>query len=68
METSTLSSKYQLVIPRRIRENMKLKPGQRFHAVQLGNRIELIPLETPAEARGFLSGIETDVAREPDRT
>jgi AbrB family looped-hinge helix DNA binding protein len=67
METTTLSSKYQLVIPKRIRERMQLYPGQRFQAVQIGKRIELLPLEQPQSARGFLKGIQTDVPREQDR-
>lgn len=67
MEATTLSSKYQLVIPRAIRERMNLRPGQKFQTVQIGNRIELLPLEAPQSARGFLAGIQTDVPREQDR-
>ncbi|WP_370299438.1 AbrB/MazE/SpoVT family DNA-binding domain-containing protein [Abyssibacter sp.] len=67
MEATTLSSKYQLVIPRAIRERMNLQPGQKFQTLQIGNRIELLPLESPQQARGFLKGIQTNVPREPDR-
>lgn len=67
MEATTLSSKYQLVIPRAIRERMQLRPGQKFQAIQIGNRIELLPVEPPQSARGFLKGIHTDVPREKDR-
>ena len=67
MDTTTLSTKYQLVIPRRIRERMALRPGQKFQTVQIGNRIELLPIESPHTARGFLKGIQTDVPREQDR-
>lgn len=67
MESTTLSSKYQLVIPRAIRERMQLRPGQKFQAIQIGNRIELLPVEAPQSARGFLKGIRTDIQREKDR-
>ncbi|WP_420427377.1 AbrB/MazE/SpoVT family DNA-binding domain-containing protein [Algiphilus sp.] len=67
MESTTLSSKYQLVIPRAIRERMQLRPGQKFQAIQIGNRIELLPVESPQSARGFLKGIQTDIQREKDR-
>ena len=67
MEATTLSSKYQLVIPRAIRERMNLRPGQQFQVLQIGNRIELLPVESPKSARGFLKGIQTDVPREKDR-
>lgn len=67
MSTVTVSPKFQVVIPRRIREALGLKPGMKFQVVQLGERIELLPIERPRRARGFLRGIDTEVPREPDR-
>lgn len=67
MESVRLSSKYQVVIPRRVRESMDLRPGQRVHVLPYGNRIELIPVRPVAKLRGFLKGIDTAVAREADR-
>ena len=49
METLTISPKFQVVIPKRIRERLGLTPGQKVQAVLYGDRIELIPLQ-PAEA------------------
>ncbi len=67
METLTISSKYQVVIPKAIREKLGLRPGQKLQAIVIGRRVELVPVE-PAEAlRGFLDGIDTDVPREDDR-
>lgn len=66
MQASTLSSKYQVVIPRSVRERYGLAPGQRLQFVCLPDRIELIPLRAPAELRGFLPG-ENDFRREADR-
>ena len=67
MEVVTVSPKYQVVIPRRIRETMGLAPGQKVQMFLVGNRIELVPVRDVKDMRGFLSGIETDVPREDDR-
>ena len=67
METLTISPKYQVVIPKAIRELLKLVPGQKVQAVAYQNRIELIPVLPIRKMRGFLKGIETNVAREVDR-
>lgn len=67
METVTVSSKFQIVIPRAIRESLGLQPGQKLQAIQYENRIELIPLKPIREMRGFLKGIDTTIEREPDR-
>jgi AbrB family looped-hinge helix DNA binding protein len=67
METVTLSPKYQVVIPKRIRERLGLTAGQKIQAIAFGDRIELIPMRPIRELRGFLKGIDTRVAREADR-
>jgi AbrB family looped-hinge helix DNA binding protein len=67
METVTISSKFQIVIPRAIRESLGLKPGQKFQAIEYGSRIELIPIKPVKEMRGFLKGIDTKIERESDR-
>lgn len=63
----TLSPKFQVVIPKEIRERLGLKPGQIIQAVAYGDRIELIPQRSASELRGFLRGIDTTVERESDR-
>ncbi|MBI5015199.1 MAG: AbrB/MazE/SpoVT family DNA-binding domain-containing protein [Deltaproteobacteria bacterium] len=68
METVTISPKYQIVIPKVIREQLHLSPGQKVHAVALGDRVELIPVRPARELRGFLSGIDTGLERDEDRT
>lgn len=67
METVTISPKFQVVIPQRIREALRLKPGQKVRVVQYGQRVEYVPVMPIRKARGFLKGIETDVPREDDR-
>ncbi|MFC1530215.1 AbrB/MazE/SpoVT family DNA-binding domain-containing protein [Gemmatimonadota bacterium] len=67
METVTLSPKYQVVIPKRIRERLKLRPGQKIQAILYEDRIELVPVRPARKLKGFLKGIDTDVPREGDR-
>ena len=67
MEAVKISPKYQVVIPKKIRESLHLKPGQKIQMIEYGNRIEMIPTRSIAEMRGFLKGINTDFEREEDR-
>lgn len=68
MERATVSSKYQVVIPKKVREELGIEPGQKVQVIPYMGRIELIPVRDIKESRGFLEGIETEVEREPDRT
>jgi AbrB family looped-hinge helix DNA binding protein len=68
METVTVSPKFQVVIPKEMREALKLTPGQKVQALLYENRIELIPVRPVKQMRGFLKGIDTTVVREGDRT
>lgn len=67
MESVSVSPKFQVVIPRRSREALGLKPRQRMHAVLYGDHVELIPLLPIAAARGILKGVVTDIERHADR-
>jgi AbrB family looped-hinge helix DNA binding protein len=67
METVTVSPKYQVVIPSRVRERLGVEPGQKVNMILYDNRIEMIPVRPIREARGFLKGIDTSMEREPDR-
>ena len=68
METVTISPKFQVVIPKNIRESLKLAPGQKVQAIVYENRIELIPQQPMKAMRGFLKGVDTGVPREDDRS
>jgi AbrB family looped-hinge helix DNA binding protein len=67
METVTVSPKYQVVIPRAIREALHIKPGQKIQVLAYGNRIEYVPVRPMRKMRGFLKGIDTTVERDSDR-
>ena len=67
MTAVTISPKFQVVIPKEIRESMKIQSGQKVQMISYGNRIELIPIKPMEKMRGFLKGINTDVPRDTDR-
>lgn len=67
MAVVTVSPKFQVVIPLKIREALRLEPGQKVQALQYQDRIEFIPVKQLKSMRGFLKGIDTSVPREPDR-
>jgi AbrB family looped-hinge helix DNA binding protein len=66
MDTVTISSKYQMVIPRAIREKWHIKPGQKVRLIIIGNRLEVVPVRDIKEARGFLEGMSSDIERDED--
>jgi AbrB family looped-hinge helix DNA binding protein len=63
----TVSPKFQVVIPREIREALGLAPGQKVQVLQYQNRVEFIPVRPVRALRGFLKGIDTTVPRDGDR-
>ena len=67
MATVKVSPKYQVVIPREVRESLGIRPGQKVEVFQYGDRIEFVPVREMHETRGFLKGINTTVEREEDR-
>jgi len=67
METVSVSPRFQVVIPRSIRQSLGLRAGQKFQVICYENRIELIPVRPARRMRGFLKGIDTSIEREPDR-
>ncbi len=67
MDTATISPKYQVVIPLRVRRALGVRPGQKVQVIPYEGRIELVPLGPIRKARGFLRGIDTTVERESDR-
>jgi AbrB family looped-hinge helix DNA binding protein len=67
MQTVIVSPKFQIVIPKSVRETLHLKPGQKMQVIEYEGRIELIPDRDIKELRGFLKGINTNFQREDDR-
>ncbi len=67
MEIVTVSPKFQVVIPRAVREMLGIEPGQKMQVLPYNEGIVLILVRPLHDSRGFLKGIDTTVEREPDR-
>jgi AbrB family looped-hinge helix DNA binding protein len=67
METVTLSPKFQVVIPQAAREALRLTAGDKLRVIRYADRLEFIPVRSIKSMRGFLRGMNTAIAREPDR-
>ncbi len=67
MSAVTVSPKYQIVIPKALRDRLSLKPGDKLEVFELDGRIEIVPRKALKSLRGFLPGIDTSVDRDDDR-
>jgi AbrB family looped-hinge helix DNA binding protein len=63
----TVSPKFQIVIPKAIREALNIKSGQKIRVIRCQDRIELVPIKPIKAARGFLQGIDITVERDEDQ-
>lgn len=66
MQTSTLSTKFQICIPKAIREQMHLEAGQEFLFIPKGNAIYLVPRLTIQNIKGILPKANTTKVRDRD--
>jgi AbrB family looped-hinge helix DNA binding protein len=66
MDTVTISSKYQIVIPRRIREQFNLKPGQKIAFIPYKGTLRVVVVPPVEEVRGMLKGISQEGLREEE--
>ncbi|MCW7468782.1 AbrB/MazE/SpoVT family DNA-binding domain-containing protein [Leptospira kanakyensis] len=63
----TVSPKFQVVIPKEIREQIGVKAGMKLEIITIGNRMELIPIEPIKKLKGLLSGMDRKLDRDGDR-
>ena len=68
MDTVTVSSDFQVEIPRAARESLGIQPGQKVQVLLYKNRIEFIPINPISQMRGFLQGIDTMIRLYDSRT
>jgi AbrB family looped-hinge helix DNA binding protein len=66
MNAVTVSTKYQVVIPQKVRQALNIQPGQKMQVIEYGKHIVMIPIRPIEEARGSLPGIDTDPKREKE--
>ncbi len=66
MTVVTVSPKYQVVIPKEVRDKLNIRPGQKVEAFAVGNRVELVPVEPMRTFRGKFPDLPP-LEREVDR-
>ncbi len=66
MDAVTISPKYQVVIPLKVRQRMRVKPGQKMHVIAYDDMVIFIPVRPIEQARGSLKGIETRIERDEE--
>ncbi len=62
----TVSSKYQVVIPRKVREQLDIRAGQRMEVFVIDGIIHIVPVRPIEEYRGWLKGMENTFEREDE--
>jgi len=67
MNTITVSSKYQILIPKEVRNNLHIKPGNKLQVFSHNGKIEIIPIKPLRDLKGSLKGIDTNLKRDKDR-
>lgn len=66
MDNVTVSSKYQVVIPQKVREMLHVKPGQKMRVIAYDNQVVFITVRSIREARGSLKSADTEIRREEE--
>ncbi len=61
MHIGIISSKYKIVIPKKIREQLSIKPGQKFIFLNKGDSLWLVQERDIQEMRGIMKGANTDL-------
>jgi AbrB family looped-hinge helix DNA binding protein len=64
MEVVTISSKYQVVIPREIRKQFNLKPSQKIMFIPYNGALRVVVVLPTKKAREMPKGMTTDNVRE----
>jgi AbrB family looped-hinge helix DNA binding protein len=64
IDTVTISPKFQVVLPQRVRERIRLRPGEKLQVISFDDRIELIPIRPMSKMKGFLKGLDPTFKRD----
>ena len=67
MTTVTLSTKFQVVVPKEVRRRLNLRPGKKYQVISFGDCIEFVPVRKVQDMKGIFKVIDTSIEREKDR-
>lgn len=67
MPVVIVSRRFQVTIPRSVRQSLKIEPGQRVRIFELDGRIEVVAEQSPVSLRGFLKELDTEIPRTRSR-
>ena len=68
METVTVSKKYQVVIPEKLRRDANIRPGDKMVAIAKHGVLQYVPVRSLKETKGMAPGLDTKNLRdESDR-
>ncbi len=62
-----VSPKFQVVIPREVRQSLGIRAGQRLQVLAYDGRLQFVPVRPMKQMRGFLKGIDSRVWRDANR-
>lgn len=62
--TVILSPKFQIVIPKKMRESLKLKAGMKIDLIVFKGNIVAVPVKSAKEMMGKFKGMDTSNIRE----
>jgi len=68
MQSVTVSPKFQVVIPKKVREQLHIQPGQKMMAMPYGEHVQLVPVKAARELRGVLKDCAIDMDGIRDKT
>ena len=66
MDAVTVSPKYQVVIPKTVRERVGIMAGEKLQILSFDDRIELVRMRPMRQMRGFLRGLDATFIRDED--
>lgn len=67
MPAAKVSPKYQVVIPKPVREALRIKPGDKVEVLVWEGHAVLVPVRPIQELRGVFQGMDTSLERDDDR-
>lgn len=66
MDAVTVSPKFQVVIPKAVRERANIRVGEKLQVLSFDDRIELVRTQPMRKMRGFLKGLDVTFIRDED--